>query len=198
MNIIAAVIFPLDDESLAEKLGPQRPRSRTRSDDVDMILTKDQRVKLWRGHGLADYIWVYDGSAASWVDFQARLVQDVSRGGFELEFSNLCGPDHLHDIYTTPPMEWGCSDLLVSDIGRDAELTELMPSGVTSMKQLPFCTPWKRPVVDCESIRKTAESQVSWVVSGLSIMNSKSGQGMLRRGKFSTDAAKKIRLTRYY
>jgi hypothetical protein len=67
MNIIAAVIFPLDDETLARKFEPH---------SNELLLTKVQRVRLWRGHlGRADDFWVYDDSENSWREFQGRLVQ---------------------------------------------------------------------------------------------------------------------------
>lgn len=174
MNIIAAVIFPLDDESLVGKLGPQND---------DIILTKRQRVKLWRGHGLADYFWVYEGSATSWEAFQSQLIQDVSRDGFDLKFSVLFGPDHLQNMDIFPPTPWGYGECLTSDISRDAKLTEITSSGMTSMKRLDLYEPWEKTMIDCESIRKTAVSQVSWMVSGLHMMSPKSTRDMLRRGK---------------
>jgi hypothetical protein len=106
MNVIAAIVFPLDDEALVGKFGSQ---------SNILMLKKHERIRLWRGHGLADYFWVYNGSEGSWRAFQRQLIENVARDGFELKFSLLCGPDHMQDMETFPPEPWGCKECFFSN-----------------------------------------------------------------------------------
>lgn len=103
MNIIAAIIFPLDDEALEHKY---------RLHGGEILLTKAERVRLWRGHGRPDPCWVYDGSADSWKMFQGQLIHDISRDGFALEICFLCGLDHTRklELYPEP---WGFKDIIL-------------------------------------------------------------------------------------
>ncbi len=60
LNIIAAIVLPLDDSSLTRKY-----------DQVDTpIFTKEQRVSLWRKHhGRNDWYWIYNKSQHEWSIF---------------------------------------------------------------------------------------------------------------------------------
>jgi hypothetical protein len=180
MNIIAAIVFPLDDEVLAEKM-------ETRSSN--MLLTKTQRVGLWRGHGLASFFWVYDDSARCWTTFESRLVHDVSRDGFELEFLVLCGPDHLQDMHTFPSMPWGMRQCLVSDIGRDSDITSTTN---TTIRQLDLYGPWRRTIIDCDSLREKAEARVISGIARLSMVGPKCTEDMLRRGRICGSNSRRL------
>ena len=66
MNIIAAIILPIDDDSLDARFATQ-PNT--------LILTKAQRATLWKGEhgmGLERSCWVSDYSTAKWEAFQKR------------------------------------------------------------------------------------------------------------------------------
>ncbi|OJJ50551.1 hypothetical protein ASPZODRAFT_206906 [Penicilliopsis zonata CBS 506.65] len=142
MNFIAAVVFPLDDEALVERL---------ESDRNPLVLKKHERIRLWRGHGpAAGHVWVYDHPVSSWWQLHDRLIQDVARDGFKLEISVLFGPDNLSQLEEFPAQPWGCNECLFSDIGRDAVITsghKDSSPGLTPLKQLDLYGPWERTVV---------------------------------------------------
>ncbi|KAJ5366187.1 hypothetical protein N7541_000128 [Penicillium brevicompactum] len=94
MNVIAVVVFPLDDESVHRKFEPE---------GNTLILKKHERVKLWNGGMEADHFWVYGGDEKSWRAFQTQLIHDLACDGIELEFCLLCGSDHIQEIETIPP-----------------------------------------------------------------------------------------------
>jgi hypothetical protein len=53
MNIIAAMLLPLDDESLVKEL---------RGQENALIFTKADRIRLWKGYASSDWHWIFDRS----------------------------------------------------------------------------------------------------------------------------------------
>jgi hypothetical protein len=51
------------------------------------------------------------------------------------------------------------------------------------LKQLDLYGPWKRNVIDCEGVRKIAESTTSFIISGLFMMGPKGANTMLGKGR---------------
>ena len=115
LNLIAAIIIPLDDIIITDKVGNHKGA---------IVLTKEQHVALWRGEsGLepGPSFWVFDRSTNEWKSFQRRLAQAVSADGFETDFVVLCGPDKVA-VNKQPPIPcWGCKHVIVSDVGRPAD-----------------------------------------------------------------------------
>ena len=67
LNIIAAIVLPLDDASLIPKLRAQKGAQ---------IFTKAQRVRLWKDYVPSDWCWVYDRSIEEWIAFKDHLIPE--------------------------------------------------------------------------------------------------------------------------
>jgi hypothetical protein len=171
MNIIAAIILPLDDDHLAEKLGRQKDA---------LALRKADRVRLWRGYTPSTLYWVYDGSTAEWGEFQRRLMEAIVKDGFDLTWTALCGPDYVGFNYVPQGSVWGCKEIIVSDVGRSADFTH---GAITSLSTLRSCNVWEKVLPDIMSLCKDAERGANWVVSGFSMVCPKSARIMLNEGK---------------
>lgn len=79
-----------------------------------------------------------------------------------------------------PSEPWSCKEIIFSDIGRD---TAIVWQGNMILDQLDLYHPWKRIVVDFEWLRKLAESNVSFIISGHYMMGPRSADAMLEEVK---------------
>ncbi|KPM42725.1 hypothetical protein AK830_g3816 [Neonectria ditissima] len=131
LNIIAAIIIMTDDERLTAKLS---------GEEDALILTRDQRLNLWRGAGIpVDWAWIYDRPEASWEGFRSRLAKNLKNRDIELKFLLLGGPDNIGADRMPDPQSWGCSDVITSNISRPVDF--VYPN---SMRQLSGHTMWKQ------------------------------------------------------
>jgi hypothetical protein len=90
INIIAAIILPLDDDCVEEKC---------RDAGEDVVLTKDQRVRLWRGEsGPNDWYWVYDRSMEEWDSFRNRLCRRHHSGRIRPDICRTVRTSPLHGM----------------------------------------------------------------------------------------------------
>lgn len=171
MNIIAAIILPLDDEYCKRKLGGQkRP----------LIFTKAERARLWNGYGLSDWYWTYDRSESEWYNFQKRLTDNISKDGLNISWVALCGPEYVNlDGIPSVPV-FGCKDIMVSDAGRPADFTT---RGVDRLRTLKGCEAWEEVLLDFKALQRHAREDTSWVYSGIFMINPIYGERMIREGK---------------
>ena len=131
LNVIAAFIMPLDDNSLRFKLRGQ-PGTR--------IFSKAERVRLWQGHVPSDWCWVYPYSVDKWSAFKRHLTAIAEKDGFEIVFTQLCGSDCFHQQFE-PPLKLGfCNELIVSGVNRDAGFYR----HADQLTSLPGYQPWKK------------------------------------------------------
>ena len=138
LNIILAIILPLDDHSVFSKV------SSTESDDRKLLkLTRDERVKIWLGYGgLPGYYWVFPDFSFEWPLFEDNLLIEVEGAGFSLEFCYLFGADHMKNVPCR--YYWSrCRNLISSDVGRDTEM-----AGASGMGQLGDYDPWEDASVE--------------------------------------------------
>jgi len=170
MNIIAAVVLPLDDESLVKKLiGHKSP----------LIFTKAERIRLWNGYGRSDWYWTYDRSTDEWFESQRRISKTISKDGFDISWTMLCGPDYVQ-IHQVPQIPvWGCKDIIISDAGRAADFT---PCAVKRLTSLNGCGTWGEMVLDFQTPQTYAQEAVSWMFSGAFMISPQSTQQMLGKG----------------
>jgi hypothetical protein len=174
MNIIAAIILPLDDEFLVKKLN-------SRDQEKPLIFKKNERVRLWQGSVPSGWYWTYDRSESEWCCFQKRLTEATAKDGFEVRWAVLCGPDYV-TVHGVPPIPaWGCKDIIVSDAGRPADFVS--PT-MNSLKTLKGCHAWEGITLDLEALQRCARESASWMISGLFMMGPKSAQRMLDEGRF--------------
>ncbi|KAJ5083838.1 hypothetical protein N7456_013265 [Penicillium angulare] len=168
MNFIATVIFPADDAFIEKKLGEEAE---------DFILSKEERVRLWRGHGRDAPFWTYGGSIMEWQAFKAELIQEVAKDGFQLDISVLGGPDRMVDVDKGPPGQWGYNEWVFSDFSRDIE--DYTPG--SAMKQLESYEPWTPVVMNRKKSRQAAETVVSYIIAGMYMTGPKNTANMLKK-----------------
>lgn len=170
MNMVAAIVLPLDDESLVKKL---------RGQENALIFTKAERIRLWEGYGPSEWYWIYDRSVSEWRCFQERLTQTITKDGFDISWVILCGSDYV-GVNGVPPIPvWGCKDIIVSDVGRPADF--ISPT-MKRMKMLEGCEAWSEAVLDLEALQRYAKEGASWVYSGVVMIDPIHAQHMLDEG----------------
>ncbi|KAF2252758.1 hypothetical protein BU26DRAFT_208745 [Trematosphaeria pertusa] len=168
INIIAAIILPLDDDSIEAKC---------RDLGESLVFTKDQRVQLWRGYVPHDWYWVYDRSTREWDSFRRELTDAITRDGFDLRFVVLTGPDHLMRNSPPPWKAWDCEEIIVSDMSRSADFTNQRgPLG-----RLKDCESWEHVFWDDEEATRYATKVVASLAGGMSLLAPTTFREMLEK-----------------
>lgn len=138
MNLVAAIVVPLDDNSLRFKF--------RRTEDATLF-TQADRIRLWNGCVPSDWYWTYDRSMTEWFDFKERLTAVISQDGFNITWTALTGPD-LFKVNEEPPVpNWDCEEVIVSNVGRAAYFA---PCGVSGLTTLSGCDAWRELILDNE------------------------------------------------
>ena len=169
MNVVAAIVLPLDDDDVDAK--------NHRAGD-GLVLTKDERVRLWRGHGPHDWRWVYDRTIEEWYSFRHNLTEAVSRDGFNLKFTLLAGPDYIKRDSTMPWNAWNCEEIVTSDIGRAADFAI-----ANHLLQLPDCEPWEPVAWSNDTLAHYVEASAAFLAGGLSLLAPKLLKEEMERGE---------------
>ena len=156
MHVIAAIVLPLDDDDVDAKC---------RRAGSNLVLTKDERVRLLRGHGRHDWRWVYDRDIQEWFSFRRRLTEAIRRDGFNLEFAVLAGPDHIKRDSELPWNPWDCEEIITSDVGRASDF-----SFGNSLLQLRDCEPWEHAAWYDEALAHYVETTAAFILGGLSLI----------------------------
>jgi hypothetical protein len=196
LNLIAAIVLPLDDERLTSKCrgaGCTTTTTATTSGSNALVLTKAQRVCLWKGGWRAvpsDWRWVYDGSEAEWEGFRERLVGAVRRDGFELEFICLVGADYVRRGSAWLPWgDWGCDGIVVGEVGRSADFVAAAPTGSgrerVKLYRLRGCEEWEVVREDIEAAYRRATDRVVWFAGAWSIVSLDTLRRRLDQGKLT-------------
>ncbi|KAF9769865.1 hypothetical protein IL306_012646 [Fusarium sp. DS 682] len=134
LQLRAAIIITTDDERLKMKMERR---------ETGIVLSREQRVNLWRGNGTADWVWVYENTEASWAEFRKNLVSEVKKDGIDLRFLLLFGPDAITAEGGYNPVCWDCGDAVTCDISRPVDFR--YPN---TLRQLAGCEPWKKLIKD--------------------------------------------------
>ncbi|KAG8526364.1 uncharacterized protein KY384_000357 [Bacidia gigantensis] len=108
LNIIAAIIFPLDDERLEDKFKRKKDTK---------IFPKAERVRLWNENNPSHWFWVYDRFLDDWDEFERLLIEDTLIDGYDVKFTFLCGAEFV-DTPALPERPWDCEEIIVSDVNR--------------------------------------------------------------------------------
>ncbi|KAI6085151.1 hypothetical protein F4821DRAFT_241278 [Hypoxylon rubiginosum] len=153
VNVIAAIVIALDNDSVREK------------EYADEIwLRKTQRAKLWSGHrGLRDWAWVYAKADDEWDNFQERLTRLITTVGFKLEYVALFGPDHV-GIHNVRAKWWDCENMIVNDAGRAADF--VCEDG--KLTRLNTCSNWEPVSIDKEEMDWMSTLTAQWLLSSRS------------------------------
>lgn len=139
MNLVAAIVVPLDDNSVKHKY---------RRDNNAMLFTQAERVKLWNGYVPSDWYWTFGRSTSEWFDFKERLTAAITQDGFNISWVVLTGPDYF-EINKEPPVpNWDCKEGIVSNVSRPPYFA---PCEVSVLTTLSGCEAWKELMLDIES-----------------------------------------------
>ncbi|KAG7143131.1 hypothetical protein HYQ45_000598 [Verticillium longisporum] len=133
LNIIAAIMIPIDDTNLKRKFGiAENP----------IILPKSLRVSLCRNSPLIpNNVWVYDQPETEWHAFRSRLEASITSSGFTVDFMTVVGPDHIFIGSVHSPARWSCSETIVSDACRPADF---VAGHHKNLVRITACTDWHR------------------------------------------------------
>ncbi|KAJ4327175.1 hypothetical protein N0V84_002437 [Fusarium piperis] len=135
LHIIGAIIIMTDETRLEDKLCQE---------ENPLILTRKERVRLWRGDGIpVDWAWVYDGSEASWAEFRSQLVKEFRKDRLDVKFILLGGPDAISAEGTYNPKYWNCPDSITSDVSRPVDFR--YPN---TLRQIAGFSMWEKPSYD--------------------------------------------------
>lgn len=132
-HIVGAIIIPTDDERLAAK---------NSLDERPLLLTKAQRVQLWRQSGVLDpnRFWVFDGTEEEWARLKSRIEAVSMSCSARIRFILVVGPDRM--AVACDPRSWGCQETASSDVSRPAEFRDAhAPLWLT---RLPSCHAWEQ------------------------------------------------------
>jgi hypothetical protein len=169
----------LDDESLVRKLtGQENP----------LIFNKDKRIRLWKEYIPSDWYWIYNCSVSRcsvsrWFGFQEPLTQAITKDGFDISWVLLCGPDYVKVNGVPPIPQWGCKDIIVSNIGRPADF---ISPAVNRLKMLEGCEAWKGITLELEALQRYSRESTSWVYSWIFMIGPLYAQYMLDEGRFNS------------
>lgn len=150
INVIAAFIVPLDDhrvERKCSKLGQS------------LVLTKNQRVQLWRGYTTSPWYTVYGRREWEWDLFRKSLEKATAQDGYWLKFVVLYGPD-LISLHEGSHWDsgWDCDEIVTSNVARPASFT----AHEGKLLRLKGCHRWERLSWDEAKIAQHAETMVAF------------------------------------
>ncbi|KAM0273892.1 hypothetical protein ACHAQH_008154 [Verticillium albo-atrum] len=133
LNIIAAVMIPIDEVHLKRKFGVA---------ESPLILPKTLRVSLCRNSpSIPNNVWVYDQSESEWFAFRCRLEAAIRSDGFTVNFMTVVGPDHVSINSVHNPSRWGCRGTIVSDACRRADF---VAGHHNDLVRVSACADWRR------------------------------------------------------
>jgi hypothetical protein len=105
---------------------------------------------------------------SEWYGFQELLTQVITKDGFDVRWVLLGGPDHVKVNEVPPIPQWGCKDIIVSNVGRPADFTS--PT-VNKLKMLAGCEAWEGITLDLKALQRYARKSTGWVYSGIFMIN---------------------------
>jgi hypothetical protein len=121
MNIIAAILYFLDDHSVRGKY----PREADGTESF--VLTQAQRINLFNNGGLYGgwhYCFPNDGTDQhNFRKFTTELQKEAAKDGFDIRFVVLMGPDYLYDLDND---EFSSASTIVVGTGHP-ERTQIVP-----------------------------------------------------------------------
>ncbi|KAL8881834.1 MAG: hypothetical protein Q9198_001042 [Flavoplaca austrocitrina] len=158
MNVIAAIVFPLDDNDLKSKFEKQ---------ENTKISTIKERVSLWKDKVASDWYWVFDRSVKEFSTFRRQIVEQTAKDGFVIEFVVLCGSDYVK-VKRAPVGAWSCEKIIVSDISRPADF---FGPGMATPKTIEGYKDWKKVDFDIGHLSAKARDDAAMVLARLSFIS---------------------------
>ncbi|KAI4610960.1 hypothetical protein J4E80_007991 [Alternaria sp. BMP 0032] len=162
IHLIAAIIFPLDDYSVASKY------RRGNSGSRDLVLTLQERLNLINNSGLhGGWHWCHPRGEPGSEAFKDRLISEAATDGFNIRFITLIGPDHVDQEYGSPGY-WGPT--IVVGTG-DPERTSLRMETETGLRKLTAYNDWRTETLEEIFIQQLgAGGNLTWLEQKLSML----------------------------
>ncbi len=155
INVIAAIIDPVDDQGLEKKYGSGA-----------VLFSKEQRIRLWCGYQQPEWCWIYEDNVnrffGTFDQFSVALSNAAARDGFGLQFVILLGPDHVTTKFA--PLD-GHEEIIVGDVTRAADFVTKRGD---PLLQLPSYEPWKSVEVDEDQARRRAGDYAAFLEARMS------------------------------
>jgi hypothetical protein len=193
LNVIAAIVLPLDGARVADKCSRADPLPLLIDSIMSggrarhLVLSEKQRVWLWNGGWERtvvphDWRWAYDGAEAEWEGFRARLVAAVEPDGFELEFVCLVGADYVSRGVPFPwDLAWDCKGIVVGEVGRRANFVSGDLRG--KLEPLVMCEKWGVVEEDEKETYERAMDVVAWYAGAMSVLSPDTLKRELDKGR---------------
>ena len=133
LNVIAAIILPRSDRSVANKF---------KAEKGNFMFGIDERSLLWKQDiCFPPWAWVYNDSTTSFTSFSKRLIQATEKDGYSLEFVPLYGAD-IASPSDPPDPAYGCKMIILSDAARAAGYQRSSGRLSGRLKDFDGCTKW--------------------------------------------------------
>ena len=162
MHLTAAIIFPLDNYSVASKY------RRGKSGSKDLVLALQHRINLINTSGLyGGWHWCHPRGEPGSEAFKDRLISEAALDGFNIQFITLVGPDHVDWRYGSPGY-WGPT--IVVGTG-DPERTSLRMETETGLGKLAAYNDWRTETLEELFIQQLgAGGDLTWLERKLSML----------------------------
>ncbi|OHW89790.1 Cytidylyltransferase domain-containing protein [Colletotrichum incanum] len=116
INVIAAIVLLLDDDSLEAKCEAK---------GQILVLSRSERAHLWRSDArVLPQWWIYDGSVRDWHWLREDLENAIAIDGFDFQFASVLGPDYISRFESYSGWNWSCHETITSDAGRRSDLVK--------------------------------------------------------------------------
>ena len=171
MNVIAAVILPRSDQSVANKV---------KAEKGNFMFGIDERSLLWKQDiCFPPWAWVYNDSTTSFTKFSQRLIRAAEKDGYLLEFVPLYGAEGATPSNPPDPV-YGCKTIILSDAARATEYQ--LSSG--RLKDFDGCTKWRGLSINEDLLRKCKQVSMHRAVQNLKTICPQDVDSMLEDGTF--------------
>ena len=177
LNIIAAIILPSSDESVAEKI---------RREGGYFMFGRDTRGLLWaQDLCFPPWAWVYGGK--SFTAFLQRLSQATEKDGYSLEFVPVYGPQ-IGSPSNPPDPAFGCNTIIMSDAARAAKFQR----SLGRLRDFSGFTKWRRVRVDEEELRCHAKAKARHALLAMKTVSPLEAYNMLVDGMRGMDPSYRL------
>lgn len=150
LNVIAAIITPRSDTSLARK---------AKAENGNFMFSVNERCHLWKSDlGFPPWAWVYNNGMNAFSEFSEQLIQAAKKDGYTLEFVPLYGAGAMTPL--DPPSVYEYKTIILSDAARAAEYQ--YSSG--RLKDFCGCTKWRGTRITEDKLQPNAQLKVDYML----------------------------------
>jgi hypothetical protein len=180
MNIIAAILYFLDDHSVRGKY----PREADGTESF--VLTQAQRINLFNNGGLYGgwhYCFPNDGTDQhNFRKFTTELQKEAAKDGFDIRFVVLMGPDYLYDLDND---EFSSASTIVVGTGHP-ERTQIRAETKSGLRCLKNHHDWQMLPCTGDLVRDIGtKGHSTWLEQKLEMLFPEEARKLLKHGKWS-------------